>query len=175
MITVGVDTYITVADATTYILANYPSTDARVAAWGALEDQDKEVYLRRACSALNGLPYHGMTYTALQPLAFPRYVYPDGVMAYRNLIAPLSYIYPELADVPQEIIAAQVEEAFELAAPSADSEKYDAINGPVQSYTIGHLSETYKSVAVEDNVDAALRSGKAKRLVWPFLGGGYDI
>ena len=90
MITVGVDTYITVADATAYILANYPSTDARVAAWEALEAQDKEVYLRRAGSALNGLPYHGMTYTALQPLAVPRAVYPDGVLAYRTRSAQLS-------------------------------------------------------------------------------------
>ena len=42
-------------------------------------------------------------------------------MAYRDLIAPLSYIYPELAEVPEEIKAAQIEEAFELACPSLDT------------------------------------------------------
>ena len=174
MLTVGEDSYVTVAEATEYIESHYPSTDARTAAWRALNEDDQEIFLRRACSALSSLSYRGMTFEALQKLPFPRYLYTDGVMAYRELIAPLAYIYPELAEVPEDIKAAQIEEAFELACPSEDTEQYNALNGAVQSYSIGHLSETFREAGV-GTVKAALKSSAAQKLVKQFIGGAYDI
>ena len=115
MLTVGEDSYVTTEQATEYITGHYPSTDARAAAWAEMQEADQEIYLRRACESLSRLNYRGMTFEALQKLPFPRYFYPDGVMAYRELIAPLSYIYPELAGVPDDIRAAQSEEACEMA------------------------------------------------------------
>lgn len=174
MLTVGVDSYVTVEQATEYITAHYPSTDTRVTAWGNLEEADQEVFLRRACTALSELAYRGMTFEALQTLPFPRYLYPDGVMAYTELIAPLSYIYPELAEVPQDIMNAQIEEAFERACPSADSTKSKIKNGAVESVTIGHFSEHY-SLAALGSVSTVLVSGKAQKLVAPYIGGAFDV
>ena len=174
MLTVGVDSYVTVEQATEYIQANYPSTDTRATAWGELSENDQEVYLRRACEALSLLNYRGMTFTALQELPFPRYFYPDGVMAYTELIAPLSYIYPELAEVPQDIMNAQIEEAFERACPSDDTQKSKIRNGVVDSVTIGHFSEHY-NLAEAGTVEAVLRSGRAQKLVMPYVGGAFDV
>lgn len=174
MITVGEDSYVTVAEATEYIGEHYPSTDARVAAWGNLEETDREVFLRRACAALSELPYRGIAFEAFQPLPFPRYFYPGAVMAYRELIAPLAYLYPELAEVPDDIKAAQIEEAFELACPSSDTEKSDALNGAVQSYSIGHLSETLRTAGA-GTAEAILKSGAAQKLVEQYVGGAYEI
>lgn len=174
MLTVGVDSYVTVEQATEYITANYPSTDTRVTAWENLDEADQEVFLRRACVALSELTFRGMTFTAMQTLPFPRYLYPDGVMAYTELIAPLSYIYPELAEVPQDIINAQIEEALERACPSNDTKKSKAQNGVVRSYSIGHLSETFE-LAVPGSVKSVLVSGKAQKLVEPYIGGAFDV
>lgn len=174
MLTVGVDTYATVEQATAYIQSNYSSTDTRVAAWNELEESDQEVYLRRACEALSLLSYRGMTFTALQELPFPRYLYPDGVMAYTQLIAPLSYVYPELGDTPQDVINAQIEEAFERACPSNDTEKSEIRNGAVQSVTIGHFSEHY-DLTETGTVQSVLKSGRAQNLIMPYVGGAFDV
>ena len=174
MLTVGVDSYVTSDEAGEYIRAHYPSADARAKAWGELSEADQEAFLRRACDSMSHISYRGVTFTAFQPLPFPRYSYPGWAMAYRDLIAPLSYIYPELAEVPEEIKAAQIEEAFELACPSLDTKNSQAANGPVASYSIGHLSETFRQ-AGEGSVAAVLKSGAAQKLVAPYVGGSYDV
>lgn len=173
-LTVGVDSYVTIEEATEYLSAHYPSTDERMQAWGELSESDREVFLRRACDSLNCLAYRGETFEALQPLAFPRYFYPDGVMSNRKLIAPLASVYPELEEVPREVKSAQIEEAFELACPSEDTEKSDALSGAVQSYTIGHLSETFRQ-AGNGTVESALKSGKAQKLIRQYTEGAYEI
>lgn len=173
-LTVGTDTYTTVEAATAYLAAHYPSGDERLAAWAALSEADKEVCLRRACAELNSLPYRGVTYEAVQTLAFPRYFGTGWVMAYRELIAPEAIIYPELQDVPQEVIAAQIEEAFELASPGADTAAYDARTNALTSFSIGQLSESYGKAAA-GSVEATLKSSVAQELIRAFVGGSYDI
>lgn len=174
MLTVGVDTYATIEIASAYLSAHYPSTDERVEAWNQLPESDREVYLRRACAALNTLPFRGVTYTAVQPLAFPRYFGVGWVLAYRILIAPEAIIYPELQDVPQEIIAAQIEEALELGVPGDDTAAYDARTNALTSFSIGQLSESYGK-AVGGSIEATLHSSTAQEYVRPFVGGSYDI
>lgn len=174
MLTVGVDTYVTVEEATEYISSMYPSTDERLTAWAGLSENDQEVYLRRACAALSELPYRGVTFQASQPLPFPRFFGTDYVMAYRELIAPEAYIYPELQEVPANIKNAQIEEAFELACPSNDTQKHAIITGAVQSYSIGHFSEHY-DLAQPGSLAESLKSGKARKLVISYLGGAHEL
>lgn len=174
MITVGVDTYVTVDDANTYLSQKYLSSDERLATWNALSNDDKEVYLRDACDAIDSVKYRGVTYVALQRLAFPRYFGEQYAMAYRTLIAPLAYLYPELEDVPDDVMAAQCEEAFEIACPSGDTATHEAVNGAVSHYSIGHLSETFKNVG-DGTLEANVRSSKARKLLEQYAEGSYDI
>lgn len=173
MLTVGTDTFVSVADANAYITKYYtPDTD-RYQAWNELTTEDKETYLRQACQELCKLNYRGVVYTAFQPLPFPRFMGDDWVMAYRELIAPEAILYPEMQEIPQDIISAQIEEALELSAPSADTEAFNARNGALDSYTIGHLSEHYKSSVTE--TEQVLRSVKAQSLVAIYVKGAYDV
>lgn len=174
MITVGTDTYVTVSDANAYLSQKYLSSDERLVQWNALSESDKEVYLRNACDAINSVKYRGVTYVALQKLAFPRYFGEQYAMAYRTLIAPLAYLYPELEDVPNEVVAAQCEEALEIACPSEDTATHEAVNGAVSHYSIGHLSETFKNVG-DGSLEANVRSNKARKLLEQYAEGSYDI
>ena len=76
--------------------------------------------------------------------------------------------------MPDDIKAAQIEEAFELACPSSDTEKSAALNGAVQSYSIGHLSETLRTAGA-GTAEAILNSGVAQKLVEQYVGGAYEI
>ena len=174
MLTVGIDSYVTIAQADEYISGHYTPTDERSVAWASLSDEDKEACLRRACEALSAIKWRGVVFKAFQPLPFPRYFGDNWDMAYYDLIAPETYIYPELTEVPNNILSAQIEEAFELACPSVDTDNFEDVNGAVQSYTIGHMSETYKSAEV-GSVESALRSSKAQKLVAGYVGGAYAI
>lgn len=174
MITVGTDTYVSVSDANTYLSQKYLSSDDRLIEWNALSETDQEVYLRNACDSIERVQYRGATYMALQKLSFPRYMGTQYTMAYRTLIAPMAYLYPELEEVPEDVIAAQCEEALELACPSADSATYEAISGAVSHYSIGHLSETFKT-AGDGSLEANIRSSKARKLLLQYAEGAYDI
>ena len=138
-----------------------------------VSDDDKEVCLRQACRELCMLKYIGVTYEAFQPLPFPRFVGDDYVMAYRQLIAPEAILYPEMQDIPKAVIFAQIEEALETIAPGEDTEIFNARNGAVDSYTIGHLSEHFKGTV--NDAEAILKSVRAQELMKPYLGGSYDI
>ena len=173
MLTVGTDTFVSVADANTYISEYYTSTSEKYTAWNTLTEGNKEVYLRQACAELCLLKYIGVVYEAFQTLPFPRFVGDNYVMAYRELIAPKAILYPEMQEIPQAIISAQIEETLELICPTSDTEAFLARNGAVDSYTIGHLSEHYATSASE--AESVLRSVKAQELVKPFLEGSYDI
>lgn len=173
MLTVGTDTFVSVADANTYITEYYTPDSDKYKAWSELANDDKETYLRQACQELCSLPYRGVVYEAFQPLPFPRFMGDDYVMAYRELIAPEAILYPEMQEIPKDIISAQIEEALELCCPSADTEAFIARNGALDSYTIGHLSEHYKSGVTE--TEQVLRCVKAQTLVNKYIKGAYDV
>ena len=173
MLTVGTDTFVSIDDANTYISEYYMSNSDKYKAWSQLSNDDKEICLREACQELSVLPYRGVVYEAFQPLPFPRFMGDAWVMAYRELIAPEAILYPEMQEIPQSIISAQIEEALELICPSSDTEAFLARNGAVDSYTIGHLSEHYSKDA--SATESVIRSLKAQELLKPFIGGIYDI
>lgn len=174
-IVVGTDSYVTVHEATEYINTHYTATDAQRTAWGALEEADKEVFLRRATQEIDSLPFRGVKRAYSQPLAFPRcydvnaYFDADG-----NVVSRDTYNDPDADKVPQSVMDAQCEEALELASPSASSQTRDALNGPVKSYSIGHMSETFKDAAA-GSVEVILASAEAQAFIRPFTGGGYAV
>lgn len=174
MITVGVDTYVTVEEADEYIAGYYRLTDEQRIAWEAAERSDKEVTLRRACAAINGLSFRGVKFRYPQILAFPRYFGANYAMLNGTLYAAEVDRYPELKEVPDAVKHAQIEEALELLAPGAGTEYREAVTGPIESYTIGHLSETYR-IAAEGSLDAVLTSGKAKEMLRSYVGGGFGV
>ena len=55
-----------------------------------------------------------------------------------------------------------------------DTKNSQAANGPVASYSIGHLSETFRQ-AGEGSVAAVLKSSTAQKIVAPYAGGSYDV
>ncbi|MCK5128348.1 MAG: hypothetical protein KAQ68_00740 [Clostridiales bacterium] len=156
-ILIGQNSYITIAEADSFIGENYISTDTQRVAWEALNDSNKEVYLRNATSSMERLLFIGQKYADDQSLSFPR-VFHD--------------FYQE--EVPQDIKDAQALESLELASPTQDTEIAKGYASNVKNYSIGQLSETYKSYNAS-SMQAILMSQKAQRLLRGFLGGGYGV
>lgn len=173
-ITVGTDTYISLADADTYIAANYASTDTQRVAWEALSDADKEVYLRKATQAIDSLRIQGAKYDLTQALQFPR----DHALAWpvRREYMGVWPPYDASGALPTEVISAQVEEALELASPSAASDKLTQTTRGVSEFSIGHFSA---KVVVKDTAnltpETVLASIKAQQLIQRFVSGGYAL
>lgn len=172
-LTMGVDTYVTIEESDVYIAEHYLSTDEQRKAWEAAGD-DKEIALRRACAALDSLTFRGVKFVFSQPLAFPRYFGENYAMIDGALYAPEVDRYPELREVPQAIKAAQIEEALEMVSPTVATENKDIRNNPVQSYSIGHLSETFETASV-GSLQSVLASVRAQALIRPYTGGGYEV
>lgn len=171
MITVGTDSYVTVEEADAYIAEHFLSTDEQRKVWEMAGD-DKEIALRRACAALDSLMYRGVKYSISQTLAFPRYFGENYTMIDGMLYA--SDRCPELKKVPPTVKAAQIEEALEVISPTEATEDKDIRNNPIQSYSIGHLSETFDKALV-GSLQFTLASIRAQELIRPYTGGGYEI
>lgn len=168
MVTVGTDSYVTVEEADAYIAEHFLPTDEQRKIWEKAGN-DKEIALRRACAALDSLMYRGVKYSISQTLAFPRYFGENYIRADGTIYFP--NINPE---VPRTVKAAQIEEALEIISPTEATEDKDIRNNPVQSYSIGHLSETFEKVAV-GSLQFTLASVRAQELIRPYTGGGYEV
>lgn len=151
--------YVDIEWADAYVETHFLSDDDLRLHWEDLDEEDKEVLLRRAFEAIEALPFTGHKTDPAQPNAFPR--------------CPAT-------EVPDAIKAAQVEDAIAL---SDDSTKEDAAfyeklwQFGVESYSIGNLSEKTSQGAWGRGSNAAngVVSAKASKLVKPYLAGGYDI
>ena len=163
-LTVGTDTYITVADATTYLETMYLSTDTKLVAWKALAEADHEVLLRKAAQVIEQLPLVGYKATKTQDMAFPR------VTATKT---GHTYAWHQSDDIPEAVARAQAEIAINLTnTNSADSKRIELQRQGVTSFSLGDLSETYGAGA---GVQAAVASHTALQLLAPWTGGGYRI
>lgn len=116
MLTVGVDTYITVSEASEILCGSNYSEE-----WNALSTEKQENALRLAAVRIDMLPFVGTKLSSAQLLEFPR--------------------KPDTA-VPQQVRIAQ---AFE-AAESTDTEKSERLELQAQGVTsinLGGISESY--------------------------------
>ena len=177
-ITVNTDTYISLADADTYVSANYVSTDTKYTTWDALEDADKEIYLKRATKKLDRQILRGAKAVDTQTLQFPRAlklcnrryeqaVYGVDVNGDRDW-------YVESA-VTQTVKDAQVEEALSLVTQGTTANKRAELQAQgVKSFSLGNLSEDYGSASTTQN-KTQLLSVEAKELMKFYTIGGVAL
>lgn len=154
----GVNTYVTVAQADSYIISHYRSNNKDRQRWTAFEEEDKEILLLNACTQIEQLPFPGRKAGRDQELAFPR--------------LPLQY--GQAQDPPKRILAAQIELALWLsdeAKQEDTSQRQELQDQGVTSFSLGDLSESYGEGLPYK--DSALLCPMAKTLLKSYLSGGY--
>lgn len=155
---IGTDTYVTIPEAESYIAAHYISTHPCRLRWDELIDDDKETLLKEACAEIELLQLQGRKAETTQPMAFPRRPFQD----------------VGETGAPDKIKYAQIELALWLSdtAAQADiSQRAKLQSMGVESFSLGDLSESYKSGAGEK--PAPLLCPKARMYLNPYLTGGY--
>ena len=175
-IVVGTDTYISLADANTYVSDNYPTTVTEYTSWDALSDANKELYLKRAQRKIDRQFLRGVKAVSTQTLEFPRAIRLD----YTNISQ-----YPETTvrqddnwvvetSVANNVKYAQVEEALYEIINSATANKRLQLQAQgVKSFRLGNLSETFKDGATGSSEQ--LRSLEARDLLRYYMVGGVPI
>lgn len=101
MLTINVDSYVTLEEADKYVEDNYTEFDDLAVLWGVLSPRDKEAYLRYSLGQLESLVLQGAPLYPNQDLQFPR----------RECFKPATKENPI---VPTEIKEAQIENALAL-------------------------------------------------------------
>jgi hypothetical protein len=168
-ITVGTDTYISLADAETYVTGQYIPTDAKHVAWAALTDANKEILLKRATKVIDRQPLTGIKAVDSQTLEFPRAIMTD----YNRRDLPITHTYFSSdwylqTETPQVVKDAQVEIALQYA--EGVPKRLELQQQGVKSFGLGKLSESYGSGSSQRIV-----SVEAKELLRPFLAGSVAI
>jgi hypothetical protein len=164
-ITVGTDTYISVADATTYISENYFATEDKYIAWAALSAGDKEISLRRACRKIDRQRFQGLKAVSTQALEFPRAIKTDYWLSdYPTLNIYYDSGYVVQSEVPDSVKYAQIEEAVSMVSGTSDRVKLQKEG--VTSFSIGNLSESYSSGKSSENYSLVSEEAKELLKVW---------
>lgn len=166
MLTIGADTYVSVAETTKYIETVYGDDSAVYSYWDDLETSGKEMLLRKSLMQIEALPFIGKRKYNGQALEFPRTTGSVQV-ALPNDIA---------SEIPSFIKFAQIDNAiamFNIAENSESKQRANLQRSGVKSFSLGEFSETYgdnSSVLVYDvsdqNIIAYLKQ---------WLSGGYKI
>lgn len=167
---IGTDTYISQADATSYVNTHYIASDAKRVAWAALASDDKDVLLRKATQIIDSTPVVGAKVIETQLLAFPRAIYTQYMT---TLKSSGSYIYSNnniyiQTEVPLEIKQAQCELAISLINGLSDRQILQKQG--VKSFSLSKLSETYNG-----SKSTLMISSEAQDLMSAFLIGGASI
>lgn len=149
--TVGIDTYITAAEADTLINGLLLSTDAQGKAWAALSQGDKEVYLQQALLIIETLPFTGQKSDVDQVLQFPR-----------------DHNY---GSVPDAVKKAQALEACAMIGNLEEAAKrYQLRTMGISAFNAGSVSETYGGAS-----NYGLFSMQAGQLLRKYIRGGVPI
>lgn len=69
---IGIDSYVTLAEAEDYISKHFASDDKLLLNWNERTDNDKEAKLRESCESINNLKFRGKRKGIGQELEFPR-------------------------------------------------------------------------------------------------------
>jgi hypothetical protein len=174
-LTVGTDTYISQADATTYISNNYTTTSQEYTTWNALSSNDKDLYLRKACKKLDRQILRGIKALATQTLEFPRAIRTDYYNTnYPNTALRFTSDWVVEQSVTQAVKESQVEEAITIATYGVQANKrIELQNQGVKSFSLGNLSENYGN-GIKAGVTKLL-STNAIELLKYYLCGSVDI
>lgn len=104
MITIGVDSYVSVAEANAYVENYYSEFDNLRVIWGVLSDESKETYLKQSAFEIDEQLFVGVVFNKLQDMQFPR-----------------KECYKEGPQVPSEIKDAQIENALAIMKNSVSA------------------------------------------------------
>ena len=163
---IGTDTYITAADCSTYLASVYLSTDAKLIAWNALSEANKDICLRNAAKIIDRQPLQGVKYLSTQTMEFPRATwtdYGDNDWRVRGVRLFSDHWYSNAA-VPDKVKLAQCEIALDLAQGTTDAQNRAELQRQgVKSFSVGKLSESYSGVTGD------ITSAAAKQLLIPFV------
>lgn len=155
--------YVTLEEANAYVETHYLETEDARTNWEDLEDESKEILLRKSFECIDSLIFTGRKTFPDQSTSFPR--------------------FPE-TEVSQKIKFAQIENALSLSDDSVQEESsfYSKLKSfGIQSYSIGNLSETFGSVSAgADSASTTLTSKgivstKAQQYLLPYMYGGFRI
>ena len=176
-ITVGTDTYISLADADTYVAANYVSGDTKYTTWDDLSDGDKEIYLKNATKKLDRQILRGVKAVSTQTLEFPRALYTNYRREdYPNLNIRLDGDWVIETEVAQRVKDAQVEEALQILIDgSTANDRIKLQQQGVKSFKIGDLSESYGGGISSTYNTTRLLSIEAKELLRYYVAGAVGI
>ena len=154
-LTVGADTYLTLADADVYFTRRFGSE-----VWTAASADDRARALLVATRTIGALLLKGRKYLTTQVLAFPR-VLLEGSATDGHLYVVVPVV------VPREVIAAQCEEA--IAVLEGVPVGFTASAQGVTAQSFGKASETYSGALV------TLLSREAQVLMSPWIAGAVRI
>ena len=172
---VGTNSYISVADATTYF------NDRLYAdSWTAASADDQAKALIMATKTLDRLLLRGRKKLDDQVLEFPRCYFSLAAIAGTRFpiledYSVLNGWYCELS-TPQRVLDAVCEEALALLTSGNDPRRAIQRAG-VKSYRLGSLSETFAdgAIAVGTSSKQGLISDEAKALMRPYIAGAVAI
>lgn len=155
--------YVTLEEADAYVETHYLEVEDARTNWEDLENESKEILLRRSFEAIDNLVLTGRKTFPDQDTSFPR--------------------YPS-TEVPARVKYAQIENALSLSDASIqeDTAFYSKLKSfGITSYSIGNLSETFGASSAEaDSVNTSLTakgivSTKAQQYLLPYIYGGFRI
>ena len=147
------DSYLAVADADTYLTANYLATDTSLIAWDAATEASQEIALRQATQYVDirhDGNWRGLKFTTTQALAWPRTLAADNEGDYFDTDEIPQQLKDAIAELALRVIAGDTLLADQSSPASIKSKSVTA--GPIQRSIeyVGGLSPVKKYPKVEN-------------------------
>lgn len=176
---VGETSYISLADANTYMSSNYISTSTEYTTWNALSDGNKEIYLKKATKKIDRQILRGIKAVDSQTLEFPRAIYSNDRFYNNNVVGVSVNRYDNYiveSEVSQAVKDAQVEEALALSVNGTSlTQRQKLQQQGVKRFSLGDLSEEYGTGLSSSFNSTILSSTEAKELLKYYLAGKVRI
>lgn len=171
-IVVNSNSYISLADAKTYVTTSF----SKHTAWDAATDDNKSLALIQATKRIDRGIYRGVKTISSQTLQFPRAIRTD---YNRNDVPSLNITLDNNwvveSSTSQRVLDACCEEAIALLenASDANSDTREQLQAQgVKSFSLGNLSETYN---VTNQTSTKILSKEARELLSYYTVGGIMI
>jgi len=173
-VTVGTNSYISVADADTYFNARLYST-----AWTGASSDDRARALIQAAKVIDRQFLKGRKRLTDQALAFPRcYTVDQRSISGLNYIGNVELVWDGSlwceTLVPQAIMDAQCEEALALL-DRGNSKRIRLQKEGVTGFNIGDLSESFNKMTAHNRLNLSILSLEARELLRPYMAGAVGI